>query len=75
MRFCMNQSQNPLQENPCQGDHEAGDGQKCDVAISIPVVPSVFAGAWLERRMYGQISKAMKGVLGKDLDLQFVPVT
>jgi hypothetical protein len=27
---------------------------------------------WLERRMYGQISSAMKGVLGKDLDLQFI---
>jgi phage replication O-like protein O len=27
---------------------------------------------WLERRLYGQIAKAMKGVLGKDLDLQFV---
>jgi hypothetical protein len=35
-------------------------------------VPSAFALAWLERRMYGQISKAMKGVLGKDLDLQFI---
>jgi hypothetical protein len=35
-------------------------------------VSSPFAIAWLERRMYGQISKAMKGVLGKDLDLQFV---
>jgi hypothetical protein len=29
---------------------------------------------WLERRMYQQISSAMKGVLGKDLDLQFVAV-
>jgi hypothetical protein len=28
--------------------------------------------AWLERRMYGQICKALKGVVGKDLDLQFV---
>jgi hypothetical protein len=28
--------------------------------------------AWLERRMYGQIYKALKGVVGKDLDLQFV---
>jgi hypothetical protein len=27
---------------------------------------------WLERRLYGQIAKAMKGVVGKDLDLQFV---
>jgi hypothetical protein len=35
-------------------------------------VNNPFAIAWLERRMYGQISKAMKGVLGKDLDLQFV---
>jgi hypothetical protein len=35
-------------------------------------VNNPFAIAWLERRMYGQISKAMKGVVGKDLDLQFV---
>jgi hypothetical protein len=28
--------------------------------------------AWLERRMYGQIYKALKGIVGKDLDLQFV---
>ena len=28
--------------------------------------------AWLERRLYGQIAKAMKRVVGKDLDLQFV---
>jgi hypothetical protein len=35
-------------------------------------VPNRFAIAWLERRLYGQIAKAMKGVLGKDLDLQFV---
>jgi hypothetical protein len=27
---------------------------------------------WLERRLYGQITKAMKGVVGKDLDLQFI---
>jgi hypothetical protein len=27
---------------------------------------------WFERRMYVQISRAMKGILGKDLDLQFV---
>jgi hypothetical protein len=31
--------------------------------------------AWLERRLYGQITKAMKGVLDKDLDLQFVAVS
>ncbi len=35
-------------------------------------VASPFAIAWLERRLYGQISKAMKGVVGKELDLQFV---
>jgi hypothetical protein len=28
--------------------------------------------AWLERRLYGQIAKAMKRVVGKDLDLQFI---
>src|SRR5918996_930350 len=27
---------------------------------------------WLERRLYGQIAKALKAVLGKDLDLQFI---
>jgi hypothetical protein len=27
---------------------------------------------WLERRLYSQIAKAMKRVVGKDLDLQFV---
>ena len=36
-------------------------------------VANPFAIPWLERRLYGQIAKAMKGVLGKDLDLQFVP--
>jgi hypothetical protein len=35
-------------------------------------VPNPNVLAWLERRMYGQITKAMKGVVGKDLDLQFV---
>jgi hypothetical protein len=35
-------------------------------------VPNPRALAWLERRLYGQIAKAMKGVVGKDLDLQFV---
>jgi len=38
-------------------------------------VNNPFAIAWLERRMYRQISNAMKGVLGKDLDLQFVTTT
>jgi hypothetical protein len=35
-------------------------------------VANPFAIAWLERRLYGQIAKAMKGVVGKDIDLQFV---
>jgi hypothetical protein len=35
-------------------------------------VPNPHAVVWLERRLYGQITKAMKGVIGKDLDLQFV---
>jgi phage replication O-like protein O len=35
-------------------------------------VPNPNALAWLERRLYGQIAKAMKSVLGKDLDLQFI---
>jgi hypothetical protein len=35
-------------------------------------VPNPTILAWLERRLYRQIAKAMKGVVGKDLDLQFV---
>jgi hypothetical protein len=35
-------------------------------------VANPFAIPWLERRLYGQIIKAIKGVVGKDLDLQFV---
>jgi hypothetical protein len=31
-----------------------------------------FAIPWLERRLYGQLAKAIKGVVGRDLDLQFV---
>jgi hypothetical protein len=45
--------------------------QVTDTAARI-AVPSAYALAWLERRLYREISKAMKGVLGKDLDLQFV---
>jgi hypothetical protein len=37
-------------------------------------VANRFAIPWLERRLYVQIAKAMKGVLGRDLDLQFVTV-
>jgi hypothetical protein len=47
--------------------------QVTDTAARIGV-PNPFAIAWLERRLYGQIAKAMKGVVGKDLDLQFVAV-
>jgi hypothetical protein len=36
------------------------------------VVPNTNALAWLERRLYRQIAKAMKGVVGKDLDIQFI---
>jgi hypothetical protein len=35
-------------------------------------VPHPFTIAWLERRMYSHIAQAMKGVVGRDLDLQFV---
>jgi uncharacterized protein YaiI (UPF0178 family) len=35
-------------------------------------VPNPFAVAWFERRLYSQIAKAMKTVVGKDLDLQFI---
>jgi hypothetical protein len=42
-----------------------------DTAARIGVASS-FAIPWLERRLYGQIAKAIKGVLGRDLDLQFV---
>jgi hypothetical protein len=42
-----------------------------DTAVRIGV-NNPNALAWLERRLYGQIAKAMKGVVGKDLDLQFV---
>jgi hypothetical protein len=35
-------------------------------------VPNRSAIPWFERRLYGQIAKAMKAVVGKDVDLQFV---
>jgi DnaA-like protein len=35
-------------------------------------VPNRFTIPWLERRLYGQIQKAMKNVLTRDVDLQFV---
>jgi transcription initiation factor IIE alpha subunit len=35
-------------------------------------VPNRTVAAWLERRLYGQITKAMKGIVGRDVDLQFV---
>jgi hypothetical protein len=35
----MNQSQKSLLENLCQGNHEAGNGQKSDVGFGVPVIP------------------------------------
>jgi hypothetical protein len=35
-------------------------------------IPNRNALPWLERRLYGQIAKAMKAVVGKDVDLQFI---
>ena len=35
-------------------------------------VPNRFTIPWLERRLYGQIANAIKGIVGRDLDLQFV---
>jgi hypothetical protein len=35
-------------------------------------VPNRFAVPWLERRLYRQIANAIKGVLGKEVDLQFI---
>jgi hypothetical protein len=46
--------------------------QVTDTAAQIGV-PSTSVLVWLERRMYGQIANAIKGILGKELDLQFVP--
>ncbi len=35
-------------------------------------VPNRTVAVWLERRLYRQITKALKGVVGRDIDLQFV---
>ena len=35
-------------------------------------VPNRTATAWVERRLYSQIAQAIKGVVGKELDLQFI---
>jgi hypothetical protein len=35
-------------------------------------VPNRTLAVWLERRLYRQITKALKGVVGRDVDLQFV---
>jgi hypothetical protein len=42
-----------------------------DTAATISV-PNRNALLWFERRLYGQIARAMKAVIGKDVDLQFV---
>jgi hypothetical protein len=38
-------------------------------------VPNRTMAAWLERRLYRQITKAMKEIVGRDLDLQFITVS
>jgi hypothetical protein len=40
--------------------------------IALIFVANRFAIPWLERRLYGQIQKAMKSILQRDVDLQFV---
>jgi hypothetical protein len=45
--------------------------QLTDTAARIGV-PNALNVLWLERKIYHQIANAMKGVVGKDLDLQFV---
>jgi hypothetical protein len=42
-----------------------------DTAATISV-PSRSAVPWFERRLYSQIARAMKAVVGKDVDLQFI---
>jgi hypothetical protein len=42
-----------------------------DTAATISV-PNRNALPWFERRLYGQIARAMKVVIGKDVDLQFI---
>jgi hypothetical protein len=42
-----------------------------DTAATI-LVPNRIAIPWFERRLYSQIAKAMKAVVGKDVDLQFI---
>jgi hypothetical protein len=38
-------------------------------------VPTPVVIPWLERRLYGHIANAMKAVVGKDVDLQFIAVS
>jgi hypothetical protein len=45
-----------------------------DTAATI-LVPNRFAIPWFERRLYSQIAKAMKAVIGKDIDLQFIAIS
>jgi hypothetical protein len=42
-----------------------------DTAATI-LVPNRNAVPWFERRLYSQIATAIKGVIGKDVDLQFI---
>jgi chromosomal replication initiation ATPase DnaA len=48
--------------------------QVTDRAAQI-AVPNAFAVAWLERRMYREISQALRDVLQYEVDLQFVTAT
>jgi phage replication O-like protein O len=41
-------------------------------AKAVIFVPNRTAAAWLERRLYSQIAKAIKAIIGKDVDLQFI---
>jgi hypothetical protein len=65
-----------LKEAPTLEDVEARLNGTTLIAITDTAarigVPNRYAIAWLERRMYGQISTAIKAVVGKDLDLQFI---
>jgi hypothetical protein len=79
LRVTWNLALEKLKENLPLGETEARlNGtmllQVTDNVARIGVTNS-FAIAWLERRMYAQIGKAIKQVLGKDLDLQFVTAT
>jgi hypothetical protein len=59
-------------EEVAQGFHHGGGADLLQEGLDDAGEGGQGVIAWLERRMYGQIANAMIGVLGKDLDLQFV---